>query len=225
MDDTFSAISEQTVKRYSDRYRKFGYDTRTLGWGSKEQQEYRFAQTVATNIEFGGKVVLDIGCGFGDYFGYLRQAGIPISGYVGWDINPDLINEARARHQADSRASFEVRNVLDLSEQVNPVADVGISLGVLNFNLKHACDNYDYSYRFIAASLALVRCTLIVDFLSVAREKSYPQEDFVFYHDPSVMLNYALTHSSDVLVKHDYSPIPQKEFMLVISKDEPNAGL
>lgn len=43
-------------------------------------------------------------------------------------------------------------------------------------------------------------------------------EDFVFYHDPAEMLNYALTVTPDVTLHHNYLPIPQKEFMLVLYK-------
>jgi predicted alpha/beta hydrolase len=55
-------IYEETVERYSNRYKKLGYDVKTLGWGSVEQQEYRFSQTL--DIDFKDKSIVDIGCGF-----------------------------------------------------------------------------------------------------------------------------------------------------------------
>jgi hypothetical protein len=68
MDKIIHDISERMVTRYSDRYKKLGYDVKTLGWGSKEQQLARFEQTVKGDgeIDFTAKTILDIGCGFGD---------------------------------------------------------------------------------------------------------------------------------------------------------------
>ena len=40
-------ISEQMIARYSKRYNEMGYHVHTLGWGSKEQQDYRFNQTLS----------------------------------------------------------------------------------------------------------------------------------------------------------------------------------
>ena len=60
--------------------------------------------------------------------------------------------------------------------------------------------------------------TLIVDFLSTNLTSDYPKEDFVFYHDPQEILEFALTLTDNVKLVHDYLPIPQKEFILILSK-------
>ena len=41
-------IAKQTCSRYSQRYREMGYNVRTLGWGSTEQQELRFDRVLNT---------------------------------------------------------------------------------------------------------------------------------------------------------------------------------
>ena len=97
--------------------------------------------------------------------------------------------------------------------------DIGIMLGLLNFNLKKEFDNYEYSQIMIKNAFNLVDKLLIVDFLSTKLTTSYPKEDFVFYHDPAQMLNFAFELSNNVVLKHNYAPIPQKEFMLFIYKD------
>ena len=71
--EVLKKVFMQTVERYSGRYKKLKYDVRTLGWGTKEQQNYRFLQTIDNRIEFNGKRILDIGCGFGDYFNFLKK--------------------------------------------------------------------------------------------------------------------------------------------------------
>ena len=60
--------------------------------------------------------------------------------------------------------------------------------------------------------------TLVVDFLSTSLTPDYPKEDAVFYHDPEKMLSFALGLTPNVTLIHDYPPIPQKEFMLVLHR-------
>ena len=217
MNERLKAISRQTMERYSTRFKELGYNVRTLGWGSVEQQRYRFAQTLRFGLDFDGTVVADFGCGFGDYYDFLMEAGAPIKKYIGWDINPDLIAEAKKRYSAHNNTHFSCED-LTVGEYSEPVADIGVMLGVLNFNLKTMYDNYVYSELMISHAFKLVKKALIVDFLSTRLCQDYPKEDFVFYHEPVRMLEFGLTLSSNVTFKHDYRPIPQKEFMLVIQK-------
>lgn len=211
MADELKEIFVSTISRYSDRYKKLGRHVHTLGWGSDEQQNYRFTQ-VLRNINLEDKKLLDIGCGFGDFLSCSQQTGVNLSHYTGWDINPDLIAEAAKQHP-DS--NFDVINLAE-KENLEPVAQVGVMLGVLNLNFKDRYDNLKFSKMMIEKAFTSVSETLVVDFLSIHKTPDYPAEEFVFYHDPAEMLSFSLSLTSSVRLIHDYSPIPQKEFMLVL---------
>jgi len=213
MSDTFETISASTIQRYSERFKSLGDDVRTLGWGSVEQQRIRFAQLFRA-VDIPGHSLLDIGCGFGDLKGFCEETGRPPKTYIGWDLNADLINAARSRHPS---TQFRVFDLLT-APQVEPTAQIGVMLGLLNFNLKGRHDNVDYSKRMIHKAFQVVTEALVVDFLSTCKTPDYPEEDFVFYHDPGEMLAFALELTPNVTALHDYPPIPQKEFMLVLSK-------
>jgi len=211
LNDELLAIAKSTVARYSDRYKKLGRHVHTLGWGSEEQQRYRFDQVFrATALD--GKSVLDIGCGFGDFLLSCSDAGCGLEHYTGWDINPDLIAEAKQQHP---NSSFAVQNLAE-QEELAPVAEVGLMLGVLNLNFKEAYDNMAFSRMMIQKAFSSVSEALVVDFLSLYRTPDYPEEDFVYYHDPRAMIAFALELTPNVRLLHDYAPIPQKEFMLVL---------
>ena len=205
------------IERYSKRLGTLGYDVKTLGWGNVEQQEYRFAQTVSSEINFRDKSVMDIGCGFGDYYSFLQKSKVDLEKYLGVDINPDLITEAKKIHQNDRKVSLEVLNVLENNVK-EPITNIGVMLGVLNLNLKEDFDNYEYSFRAIKNAFSYVSEVLVVDFLSTNLVENYEKEDFVFYHSPIKMLEFALTLSDNVLIKQNYMAIPQREFMLYIYK-------
>jgi SAM-dependent methyltransferase len=218
MKDVLDKITNETIVRYSNRYKSLGYNVKTLGWGTVEQQLYRFLQTLDYGLNFSGKTVLDIGCGFGDYYMFLKDKHIGVKNYIGWDVNFDLISENKKKYKSNKDVSFEVTNILESHSNVKAFADIGVMLGVLNFNLKDTLDNYEYSKIIIKKAFNLVNEVLIVDFLSSYLTESYQKEDFVFYHKPELMLEYAFSLSNNAILKHDYLPIPQKEFMLFIFK-------
>ena len=91
-------------------------------------------------------------------------------------------------------------------------------LGLLNFNLSGTCGNVDYSMMMIEKAFSCVKETLVVDFLSSHTDPNYEKEDFVFYHNPEEMLKFTLELTPNVSLFHDYPPIPQKEFMLILNK-------
>ena len=211
-------IASLMIERYSRRYKELGHDVKTLGWGNTEQQGFRFKQAVEALDFKSEKSVLDIGCGFGDLLALLTAEKKGVSKYIGWDLNPDLIAECKEIWEnIPIQTAFELVNIgkqiIDAS-----VADIGFLLGVLNLNLKEEFDNYQYSEMIIRNSFSAVNELLVVDFLSTKLTPDYPKEDFVFYHDPARMLEFALTLTPNVVLKHNYAPIPQKEFMLFLYK-------
>ncbi len=195
-----------------------GYDVKTLGWGTTEQQLFRFNEAL-NGIDFTNiKSVLDIGCGFGDLLAMMIDWNVQLDKYIGWDINPDLINEAQKIWKGNKVLSeFKVVNIAEANLE-NEIADAGVMLGVLNLNFKEKYDNYTYSELFIKKAFKCVKKLLVVDFLSEQTTDTYPKEDFVFYHNPARMLEFAFTLTPNVVLKHNYQPIPQKEFMLYLYK-------
>jgi len=138
-------LEELMVSRYSQRFKELGYDVKTLGWGDEEQQTYRFFQTLDSNINLENKNILDIGCGFGDYAAFLNNNNIKYNSYLGIDINPDLINEAKMIFTSSHNVNFKILNLK--TNKSKQIADIGVMIGVLN--LKHNYNNLQYSKEMI----------------------------------------------------------------------------
>ena len=207
-------IIKESILRYNKRLEKYGPDDpRSLGWSNAKDQNLRFSQ-ISKFIDLNNKIILDIGCGFGDFKNFLFSQNIFLKKYIGWDINENFINIAKEKNK-DSE--FYVKN-LYLFKKKNTIADVGVMLGLLNYNLKNTEKNYEYSKKMICKAFDLVKKSLIVDFISSHRSKSYPKESFIFYHDPSKVLEIISKISNNFLVIHDYRPLPQKEFFIIINK-------
>ncbi|MCG2689720.1 class I SAM-dependent methyltransferase [Candidatus Parcubacteria bacterium] len=212
---TIERIAQVDNERYGGRLKTLGPIIRTLGWDTKENQFKRF-QSAVSLLNLQGKSVVDFGCGFGDFFEFLKINKIKVASYLGIDINPGLLDEAKKRHK---NGKFQCLNIL-LNQAKNKLADIGFAFGVLNFNLKGKPNNYDYSKEFIKRGYSLCKEVFVVDMLSSYLTKNYPKEGFVFYHSPEKMFKFALGLTPNIILKHDCEPIPQKEFTLYLKRND-----
>lgn len=211
-------LKKKTNERYSTRYKNSKNKIKALGWGSLEDQHYRFKQILnllPKNLES----LIDIGCGFGDFYEFVSKSKSKINKYIGWDINEDFIKYAKKKYKSEKNAKFYTKDILDIKSQ-KPVAKHAILIGTLNFNWKSSYDNLELNKSFIKKAFSIIDESLIVDFLSIYRFKRYPAEDGVFYNDPSRILKFCLSITNNVQLIHDYDPIPQKEFMVLLKKNK-----
>ena len=138
-----------------------------------------------------------------------------------YEYNRDIVNRLIRMLDSDGIDFWElVPEVKDISLEAmeEPVADIAVMLGVLNWNLKNEEKNYTFSKQLIGNAFSAVKECLVVDFLSTQLTDSYPKEDFVFYHNPMTMLAFAFSLTNNVVLKQNYAAIPQKEFMLFLYK-------
>lgn len=203
----------ETIERYDKRLKKVGPVVRALGWDTKANQWKRFESGVAL-LNLRGKSIVDIGCGFGDFFKFLKEREIKIASYRGIDINNGLLKVAKKTHP---NGIFECRNIM-LEPPKRKIADIGFAFGVLNFNLKGNPDNYEYAQDFIKRAFSLCREAFVVDMLSSCLDKGYPKEEFVFYYSPERMLEEVMEITPYAILKHDYPPLPQNEFLLILKR-------
>jgi SAM-dependent methyltransferase len=196
----------ETRARYAARYREFGYDPRTLGW-QKGRQRVRFAAVLdSVGTSFGS--LLDVGCGFGDLFGYLRERGWQ-GDYLGVDICPELLEEGRKRF-GPLGARFEC---VDLSgESPAFTADVAVALGVFNHRLQE--DNLEFIGQMLHAMWAQSTQVVVTDFLSTTADRPKPD---LFHADANAILQMALGYSKRVRLDHSYMPF---EFLVAIWHDD-----
>jgi cyclopropane fatty-acyl-phospholipid synthase-like methyltransferase len=204
-------LEEKAVKRYSERFKKKGVSPTALGWGSKKDQLKRF-EVIIEQCNLEGKTVMDIGCGFADLFSYLSINNINVD-YIGVDIVPEFIDYCEKEYP---QQEFYCKNVMLDFDQL-PSTDIVVALGILNYNFDEV-SNFEYSKLFIKKIFKIAREKVIIDFLSKHRTEEYPKEDFVYYHSPEKVFKFMTSLTNDILLAHNYHPIPQKEFMIFADK-------
>ena len=208
--EIYKTIYEETLNRYQTRFLELGVSPKTLGWGKVSDQQIRF-QAMADNYDFEGKTVMDVGCGFADFYAFLKSKGITCN-YIGVDIIPEFL--ACAKNKFPEAEFIEANFMLESREL--PKADIVLTNGTLNFK-QTFISNMEFTEDFMKLACANAEEAVIMDFLSTNLTKEYPKETQVFYHDPLDVLTMALRYTNDVKLIHDYPAIPQKEFICILS--------
>jgi SAM-dependent methyltransferase len=181
---------------YAERWREYGYDTRSLGIGSRESQEVRF-DVLAQIGDLRNTSILDVGCGFGDLHSYLETRGIPVR-YTGLDIQPAFIEEAHRRHPGDEFFCADV-------ERFEPKEPPDYVLISGTFNVKFREDQEAWVFRILRRLFERARRGLGINMLSTYYDPGHFRDD-MFYCEPERALAQAHAITRWVTLRHDYLP-------------------
>lgn len=196
------------VKRYQDRFNQHGNSINALSSGIKTRQDIRFAihQQLGS---LAGKKILDVGCGFADFYKYLLEHTQESFDYTGVDIVPEFIEESRKKH---SEASFYCENIFETDFLERYQFDYIFCSQVFNNNFEFT-DNLAFTKKVIEKLYKNAHCGVAIDFLT-----SYVdfQESHLFYYPPEELFSYAKSLTKKVVLRHDY---PLYEFTLFLYPD------
>jgi SAM-dependent methyltransferase len=193
------------IDRYTRRYREQGYSPATLGWGKGGRQDIRFnvlaGVTDLTNVGS----VLDVGCGFADFYEFIKARGFK-GKYVGVELVNVLAEEARKKNK-----DIEIIEGDFLSIDIHGKFDLSIASGIFNA----MCHRNMYQYIKESLKKMLNFSKLVaVDFMST--HVGY-QQDVAFHSDPKEIIDIAKSITRRFIVRYDYMPY---EFALFLYKDD-----
>src|SRR5712692_2496345 len=98
--------SNPVLRGYQLRIEKHGATFASLNSGTTEKQQIRH-QVHATALRGSCPTVLDVGCGLGDFYRYLKEQRRDAH-YTGCDIVPEYIAECLKLHP---EATFQIRDI------------------------------------------------------------------------------------------------------------------
>ena len=82
---------------YAQNYETYGVSAEGAAWDSAHTQQRRFAAILSCLGEIGQDTLVDAGCGFGDFYLYLKTQNRLPRQYVGLDLCAHMVKEAKAR--------------------------------------------------------------------------------------------------------------------------------
>jgi SAM-dependent methyltransferase len=197
-------------ERYRKRWHEFGYHSRTLGW-NKDCQWVRFEAALDGIRNNEMQSVLDVGCGFGDLLGFLRERGWQ-GRYTGIDLVPELVDAARGVYREDPAAEFVCGDVHEGAPL--PKSELVLALGMFNHSLPQG--NLGLIQETIAAMWEASSSVVVCDFLSVSSEPEKRQAH-LFYADPAEVYRIGAAYSRRLEIHHAYMPF---EFQLKLWRDD-----
>ncbi len=179
-----------------------------VGFSDAENQATRFApllEVVDPEAEF---TVNDLGAGFADLYGFIRDRGLPMSGYRGYDLSEKMLEVAKTRVGDDAE--------LVRGERLDQPADYSFACGIFNTKLEAGEEEWDNYMKAVVHNLDEFS-TRGFAFNSLTTYVDY-REDHLFYSDPMKMFNYCKREISPrVTLLHDY---PLWEWTILVRAED-----
>lgn len=180
---------------YDSRVDLYGYDPRSVGWKSTEQQMLRFKKL----LEFTtcrSMSVMDLGCGFADLLDYLDNRKMNPSSYVGIEISQNMIEFAIARYENRPAASFIKSNFMSYDPTDT---DIIFASGSLNYVTE--IDKYFYLDLFLRKYASVCRKGLFFNLLTDKVDFQQPQHN---HYNPKIVETMVLEYFKDYTISENY---------------------
>ena len=187
-------VKDETVKDFFNKLaEKHGYSSKSLAYGSDKSQEIKFDIVTEVGIEDGCSI-LDVGCGFGDYFDYLKQKGIKNVKYCGIDFSNKIVDLAKEKN-----ASVNIIQGDFLDLPIDEKFDYVISLGLNCVKTGH---NWETLTQVLNKMWKLSKKGNAYNATSTFGKISSRE---IYFISPVKVIDYIMNHLTyKVVLRHDY---------------------
>lgn len=199
------------IEYFEDLLSQHGVNYKALDWNSIESQRLRykiFKEILVYGKKASGISLLDVGCGLGDLYGFLKMEGLLHRNriaYTGYDIAPRLLEAARKKYP---EAKFEQKDILE--ERYLPRFDYIFCSGVFNIRTADEEEHLSFVREMLNRMYDLATCGLAVNFLS---EGALPIANYdelnagrYYYFEPEKVMRFCRFICSRFILRHDYHP-------------------
>ncbi len=183
---------QSVINYYDDCAMLIKDDAKSMGWSSLFNQQLRF-DVINFFVDLSNQSLLDIGCGDGGLFHYLKDQQINCD-YKGIDISPKMIHRAQARFPG---INVRQANFFDITQTF----DVVIASGSLSMATSH--DPMLFLTRSIDHLFSITHNHLVFNLLST----NAPRKSAKFNrYQPEEVISYCFKKTPYVSMHHGYLP-------------------
>lgn len=172
----------QIIDFYNEKSKTSQCGWQAACWESESDQYERFV--FSTSIMQNNISVLDVGCGYGDFYNFLKKRYKNFN-YTGIDISEKIIKKAK---ENNSFANFECADVLDYQIQ----SDCVFALGTFNLKVQS-----EYIEKYIKKCYELSKQKSCIILTS---ESTKEKCDEVYFYDPKAIFNIAYSLCNKIIV-------------------------
>jgi ubiquinone/menaquinone biosynthesis C-methylase UbiE len=195
------------IREYGRLASTYGNDLRAVDWGSRKSQTRRF-EILATVGNLTGASILDVGCGLGDLYPWLKRRVRPLR-YVGIDVTPEMIRLAQSRFP---NTDFRVGDAAALLRAGRTRFDYVLASGIFSKQRERPLQAMKNTIR---SMYRLARKGIAFNSLSAM---ATGKERGEFHADPAATLAFCQTLTPWVALRHDYHP---RDFTVFLYKRKP----
>jgi SAM-dependent methyltransferase len=191
-------ILSDVAAYYAARLDAHGATARGVDWNGLESHQLRHRQFLRLIENDRDASIIDLGCGFGDFLGFVRSAGHR-GPFTGYDIAPSMIETARKLHGEGKDRRWRV------GAAPAETADFAIASGI--FNVKGAVPDeawLDYILQTLDVLAGAGRKGFGFNILSLSSDPDRRRSN-LYYAAPSQTLDYCLSrYGRSVALLQDY---------------------
>lgn len=206
----FDPLLDKVAAFYTDAINKHGPVAQGVNWKSARDQDVRFAYLTEL-IPVGAEPVqvADLGCGYAALYSFLKNRGIPLARYVGYDVSEAMIESARDRIGRDD--GVELR----LGDRIDHEVDYAFASGIFNVSL----GQQEEAWKSLAkATLDNMNAMSRRGFaFNMMTDKVDWKVDELFYANPGEFFEHCAQHYSRR--SRLYHDMPLFEWTMVVFKD------
>jgi SAM-dependent methyltransferase len=196
MMNNFKEDNTKTIEYFSDRVSRFGNSYKSVDWGSQDSQLLRF-KILSEIGNLKDCRLLDVGCGLGDFYGWLTQNKIDCF-YKGIDLTPGMIKIANDSYP---EAEFVILNILEDDNIPDSSFDYVFASGLFYLRKR---ESYLYVEQMIAKLFSKGSKGLAVNFLSAWSSLFIEKNEF--YADPNRIMSICQSFTQNIVIRHEYHP-------------------
>ena len=183
---------------YEPRLEKYDENSSVLDWENRDAQYKRFS-AMTDNVDIEGKSLLDIGCGCGDLYLYLKELQIGVD-YTGVDILEKMIDRAK---ECCPQAVFRCADIFSGSFSAGAVFgrdsfNITYASGIFNLN---DGGNEEFLKTAVPVMAELADWAFVFNMLNPASPD--PDPDY-FYYPPEEATALASEWASEIRIIDDY---------------------
>ena len=201
--------SQRIRQHYQPRIDGVRENYDVVDWASASAQQIRFA-VLADNVALDGRTLLDVGCGLGDLWGYLKGRGIKVD-YCGVDLLAEMTASAARQNPAGRFVCGDIFDPGRCAIGSEGRFDVVFCSGMLNLDLGN---NQEFLPEALRRMLELSVEYMVVNLLHARSEVRYPH---CAYYDPEAVLKILEPTGCRVRLIDDYLP---NDFTVICSVGE-----
>lgn len=190
----------KSLNLYKQKFKEFGVSPQALQWKSKGAAHQRFRQFWA-EIDFSDKSVLDVGCGFGEMGNFLTKRYKNVT-YKGVDMMAEFIENGKKIYP---HLDLKIGNFMKQNKP-EEFFDVVLCSGALNSNQGNYEKNMEFRKKAIKIMFESTKKVLAFNMLGGHPADKNKSESNIWYADSLEILEYCMTLTRRVILRHHYHP-------------------